>query len=49
MAKNNRKPNKTQGKTTRKGSVVRQTLKDLDSKKPVKGGAQTYSSSDLLG
>jgi hypothetical protein len=49
MAKNNRKPNKTQGKTTRKGSVVRLTLKDLDSKKPVKGGALTYSRTDLMG
>jgi hypothetical protein len=49
MAKNKKKPNKTQGKTTRKGSVVRMTLKDLDSKKQVKGGALTYSSPDAMG
>ena len=51
MAKNNKKLNTTQSKTTRKGSVVKQVLKDLDSKKPVKGGAPTltYSSPDLLG
>jgi hypothetical protein len=50
MAKNNKKPNTTQRKTARKGSIVRQTLKDLDSKKQVKGGvATTYTSPDLLG
>jgi hypothetical protein len=49
MAKNNKKLNTTQGKTTRKGSVVRRTLKDLDSKKQVKGGALTYSNPDIMG
>jgi hypothetical protein len=50
MAKNNKKPNTTQRKTARKGNIVRRTLRDLDSKKQVKGGAvATYSSSDLLG
>ena len=51
MAKNNKKNNTTQSKTIRRSSVVKQVLKDLDSKKQVKGGvvAGTYSSPDLLG